>query len=496
VEYYDTVFALAESPLKKGMLWAGTDDGLVQLTLDDGGTWFNVTPRELPEWSMISIVEPSPHQAGAAYIAVGRHKLGDFKPYIYKTKDYGKSWQFITNGIAEGAYVYAVREDPVREGLLYAGTEVGVFFSLDDGGHWAPLELNLPTVPVHDLVIKGNDLVVATHGRSFWVLDDITPLRQMDANTASAEMFLYAPSPSYRLHNVPQWIGRRPLGENPPSGAVIDYYFRTAPKGEVTIQIFDPEGGLVRTLSSIEKKEFEQPPEWPEQFTEKKTIPASAGMQRCVWDLRYEDPVKVPGAFYTGTGPHGPLVLPGKYQVRLTAEGKTQTVTLEVLADSRVKVAPGDLEKQFELSRDVCREIDRMHAAVNQIRGLESQLQPLRKRFGEDPKLKPLLAAAGDLEGKLTQVEDELIQVNMKASELNLAFPNMLNEQFDSFAASVESADAVPTAQQLEVFKMLSGRLDEQIQAYDGILAKDLPAFEELAKSYNITLLYVPKGRR
>jgi photosystem II stability/assembly factor-like uncharacterized protein len=496
VEYYDTVFALAESPLKKGMLWAGTDDGLVQLTLDDGGTWSDVTPRQLPEWSMISIVEPSPHQVGSAYIAVDRHKLDDFKPYIYKTKDSGKSWQLITNGIPAEAYVHAVREDPVREGLLYAGTEIGVFFSLDDGDHWAPLQLNLPTSPIHDLVLKGNDLVVATHGRSFWVLDDVTPLRQMDVNQGSAEMILYTPEPAYRLHFPMQWIGRRPLGENPPAGAIIDYYFKTAPKGEVTLQILDAEGRPVRTLSSVEKKEFEQPPEWPEQFREKKTIPASAGLQRCVWDLRYDDPVQVPGAFYSGTGPRGSLALPGKYQVRLTAEGKTQSATLEVVEDPRVRVASGDLEKQFELSRDVSREIDRLHVAVNQIRDLKSQLKPLRARFEADPKLKTLLDADNELETKLARVEDELIQVHMKASELNLAFPNMLNEEFDSFAASVESDDAAPTAQQLEVFKMLSARLDEQLKAFDGILGTDLPAFEELAKRSNITLLYVPKGRR
>ena len=210
--------------MKRGLLWAGSDDGLVHLTTDDGKTWSNVTPKELPEWSMISIIEPSPHDAGAAFIAVDRHKLDDYRPYVYKTSDYGKSWSLIVNGIPDSAYVHAVREDPKRKGLLFAGTEIGVFFSMDNGGHWQPLQLNLPTAPIHDLVVKNDDLVAATHGRSFWVLDDITPLRQMDEKTASAGAFLFVPQTAIRLHYPDEVDSRRPVGANPPAGAIIDYY--------------------------------------------------------------------------------------------------------------------------------------------------------------------------------------------------------------------------------------------------------------------------------
>jgi photosystem II stability/assembly factor-like uncharacterized protein len=495
VEYYDTVFALAESPLKKGMLWAGTDDGLVQLTMDDGQNWSNVTPKQLPEWSMISIIEPSPQDAGTAYIAVDRHKLDDFRPFIYKTNDYGKSWTLIVNGIPEGAYVHAVREDPIRKGLLFAGTEVGVMYSLDDGGHWSPLQLNLPTTPIHDLVVKNNDLVVATHGRSFWVLDDITPLRQVGADMATAEMFLFVPQTAYRLLYPDEVESRGPVGQNPPPGAIIDYFFKAAPKGEVTLQIFDSRGKLVRSFSSLEKKEDEQPPEWPDQIKEVKVIPASAGLNRYVWNLRYGDPIKVPGAFYSGVGPRGPLALPGTYQVKLTAEGRTQSVTLSILEDPRVDVAAADLEKQFELSLAVYHSIDRMHEAINQIRDLRLQVQSLRKRFGDDPNLKPVFDSADDLDRKLSSVEGELIQVHMNASEANLAFPGMLNEQFDSFASSVESADAAPTQQQYEVFQVLKARLDDQLGKLDDIFNHDLPAFEQAAKQYNMPLLHVPKTR-
>jgi DNA-binding FrmR family transcriptional regulator len=493
VEYYDTVFGLAESPLKKGMLWAGTDDGLVHLTTDDGQNWTNVTPKQLPEWSMISIIEPSPHDAGSAFIAVDRHKLDDFRPYIYKAGDYGKSWSFIVNGIPGGAYVHAVREDPKRKGLLYAGTEIGVFFSLDEGEHWQPLQLNLPTTPIHDLVVKNDDLVVATHGRSFWVLDDITPLRQIDAKTASAEMFLFTPRQAQRLHYPDEVDRHLPVGENPPPGAIIDYYFKAEPKGEVRLQIFDSSGKLVRTLSNVGKKEDEQPPEWPDQIKEVKTIPASEGMSRCIWNLRYDDPVKVPGAFYSGVGPRGPLVLPGKYELRLTADGQTRSAPLEITADPRAKAAPGDLEKQFELARQVYQDVSRTHQAINRIRDLKSQIQSMRNRFQSDAKLKPVLDAADALEKKLAPVEEQLIQVNMKGSEANLAFANMLNEEFDSFAWSVESADAAPTQQQHEVFKMLNGRLEEQLRKLESILKTDLSAFGEVVKRYNVPLLYVPE---
>jgi hypothetical protein len=290
VEYFDTIFALAESPLQKGQLWAGTDDGLVWLTRDDGKTWTNVTPKALPEWSMVSIIDPSPHDAGTAYIAVDRHKLDDQKPYIYKTSDFGKTWTLIVNGIPQGSYVRAVREDPGRKGLLFAGTERGVYASFGDGSHWQPLQLNLPVSPIHDLVVQDNDLVVATHGRSFWILDDITPLRQLTPQIAQAPAILYKPQPAVRLH-YPEYVDRRrPVGENPPPGAVIDYYFATKPKEEVTLDILDAQGKLVRRLSSKEKKTFEQPPEWPDLEPPKTTIAAEAGMNRFPWDLRYESP--------------------------------------------------------------------------------------------------------------------------------------------------------------------------------------------------------------
>ncbi len=492
VEYYDTIFAIAESPVQRNMIWVGTDDGLLQLTTDGGQHWSNVTPKEMPE-ALVSIVEPSHFEAGAAYVAVDRHKFDDFRPMIYRTRDSGKTWIMIANGIPQGAYVHSVREDLKRKGLLFAGTELGVYFSLDDGGHWQPLKLNLPAVPIHDLNIHGDDLIVATHGRAFWVLDDITPLRQIEPGAAPAEVVLYKPQTALRLH-LPTDIDRRgPVGDDPPLGAIIDYYFNSAPKDEVKLEILDSSGKLVRSLSSREKKAPEQPPEWPDQVKEVTTIPAGAGMNRYAWNLRWEAPVPIPGAFYSDQGPQGPLVMPGHYTVKLTVGGQSQTQPLEIVMDPRVKnVKMEDLQKQYDLAVQVRDANQDDHQAVNQIRDMRGELKSLHARFASDSKLKPLLQQSEELDKKMAPVEERLIQVNMKGSEANLAFPNMLNEQLDSLSGIVQAGDGAPTQQQYEVFKMLRSQLDQQLAAWKQILSTDVPAFNQLVKNSNVPVLYVP----
>jgi photosystem II stability/assembly factor-like uncharacterized protein len=490
VEYYDTVFALAESPVTKGTLWAGTDDGLVHVSTDDGQHWMNVSPKA-PEWSLISIIDPSPHDGSSAYLAVDRHRLDDFKPYIFKTKDLGKTWTAITTGIPEGAYVRAVREDPKRKGLLYAGTETGVFFSLDDGAHWQPLQLNLPVSPIHDLLIKDDDLVVATHGRSFWVLDNVTPLRQLNAQAAQGDIILYQPQVALRLHYSEEFDRRQPVGDNPPAGAMIDYYFKSAPKDEVTLDILDAQGKLVRHLSSKEKKENEQPPEWPDRVQAPKTIPANEGMNRFAWDLRCDDPIQTPGAFYGGNGPKGPLVLPGDYQVKMTVAGKSQTVPLHVAIDPRTKGQEEELQKQFALSKQVNDRISQLHQSINEIRDLKAQIKSLHTRFGDEQRVKAALAAADDMERKMSDVEQKLIQVSTKSSEGTLAFPTVLNEKFDTFSHVIDASDREPTKPQLEVFASLSKELDEQLQKWTQIKQDDLAKVSALIKQADLPALSI-----
>ena len=365
-----------------------------------------VTPN-MPEWSCVSMIEPSRFDAGVAYVAVDRHRLDDFKPYIFKTSDTGRNWTAITNGIPDGAYVRAVREDPKRRGLLYAGTELGVYVSFDDGAHWQSLQLNLPISPIHDLVVKDDDLVVATHGRSFWVLDDLTPLRQVNDQVAQADMKLYEPQTAVRLHYPEEVDTRQAAGTNPPPGAIIDYYFKDAPKGEVTLEILDAQG-------KADPASLEQGEEGGRATTgmarpgaAAKTIPAKEGMNRFAWDLRYDDPVQTPGAFYDGSGPRGPLALPGNYQVRLTANGKSQTAPLRLAIDPRLKGAEEGMRKSFELSVTVNERFSQLHQAINEIRETKSQIESLHKRFADNERLKPALASADEMEKKMSAVRGE-----------------------------------------------------------------------------------------
>jgi len=490
VEYYDTVFALAESPKKQGTIWAGTDDGLVHLTTDEGAHWANVSPKA-PEWSTVSLIDPSPHDAAVAYVVFDRHKLDDFKPYIFKTGDSGKTWTAITNGIPEGAYVHAVREDPKKRGLLYAGTETGMYVSFDDGGHWQPLQLNLPVTPIHDLVVKEDDLVVATHGRSFWVLDDITPLRQVTPQSAQMDALLYQPETALRLHYPTEADKRQPVGDNPPAGAIIDYYLKVAAKDEVTLDIIDAQGKVVRHLSNKEKKKNDQPPEWPDQIETPRTIPAAEGMSRFAWDLHYDDPIETPGAFYYGEGPRGPLALPGEYQVKMTAGGKTQTVPLHLVLDPRIKEAEPLMPKQFELSAKVADRIGELHQAINEIRNVKTQIDGLHKRFGDDDRLKAALAAADELKKKMVAVEEQLIQVNMKGSEGNLAFPNMLNEAFYSFSRTIEYADYGPTQPEFDVFKQLDTRLGGELKKWAQLKTEEVPKIAALIRQVELPAISV-----
>src|SRR5207253_4363262 len=298
-----------------------------------------------------------------------------------------------------------------------------------------------------------------------------------------------------RLHNPEEIDKRQPAGDNPPMGAMIDYYFKSTPKDEVTLDILDGQGRVVRHLSSKEKKESEQPPEWPDRVERVKTIPAKEGMNRFPWDLRHDDPIQIPGGFYRGEGPRGMRALPGDYQVKLTANGKTQTAPLHLAIDPRTKDHETELPKQFELSTQVSERISELHQAVNEIRDVKSQIKALHTKFGDDPKVKAALDAADAMEHKMSDVEQQLIQVSMKGSEGNLAFPNMLNEAFDTFSRSIDTGDREPTKPQLEVFALLSGRLDEQLKKWNAIKQDDLPKVSELIKQADLPAMMIKERK-
>ena len=488
VEYYDTVFTLAESPVEKGLIWAGTDDGLIHITRDSGQHWTNVTPKEFGEWSLVSIIDASPHAAGAAYVAVDRHKLDDYRPYIFKTSDFGKTWTKITAGIPDGTYAHAVREDPKRKGLLFAGTETGIYVSFDDGARWQSLRLNLPMTPIHDLLIKENDLAVATHGRSFWILDDITPLREMTAATAGEDAHLFQPATALRLPGPGFFLVTGiPVGSNPASGVMIHYSLKTAPKEMIALEVMDSKGKLVRKLSSKKTEAGkEEEEEFPQPAGPGSVLPAEAGLNRFVWDMKGEAPVTVPGAVTWGGRPSGVRVPPGTYQLKLTVAGKAYTASVELRKDPRVAASQADLEKQAELATKIRDRASAGHEAVNQIRSVRTQLQALKKRLAADAGAKPVVEAGDALIQKMNAIEEKIVQPKSKSNEDPLNFPIQAADQLVALQSSVESADAAPTAQSYTVFEELSGRLETQLEAWRTLQGKELAALNEMIRKNNV----------
>jgi photosystem II stability/assembly factor-like uncharacterized protein len=487
VEYYDVVFTLAESPKQEGVLWAGTDDGWIQLTRDGGKNWSNVTPKEVPEWSAISLIDASPFDAGTAYVGVDAHKLDNFHPYIFKTSDFGKSWTKLVGGLPDNSFVHVVREDPKKKGLLYAGTETGIWVSFNDGAHWQPLQLNLPTTPIHDLIVHNDDLIVATHGRSFWVLDSLGPLRQASAAIAGGPAHLFTPDLAYRTrigHRDPR---RYPIGENPPDGAIVYYWLNEAPKEPAKLEFLDAQGKVIRSFSSEQKNkpeetEFEEEPEVEH-------IPAAAGMNRFAWDLRYEPPVKIPKAIYDNGRPAGPLGLPGTYQVRLTVAGKSYTASLEVKMDPRVTTSAEDLRKQFDFLLKLRDRQDEMNRTILAVRDLRGQLQSVERHLASHDDAKSVVSSAADLRKRTSALEEELIQVNATAQEDEANYPTKLNSKLGYLNGAADSADTAPTEAELAVFAKLDQELEAQLTKWRDIVAKDIPALNDSMRKANVPLI-------
>jgi photosystem II stability/assembly factor-like uncharacterized protein len=536
VEVYDTIFSVVESPVQKDLIWAGTDDGLVQLTRDGGGHWENVTPKAMPDWGTVSMIEASSRDAGTAYLAVERHKSDDFAPYVFKTTDFGKSWTKLVAGLPANNYVHAVRVDPRRSNLLFAGTEQGVYISFDDGARWQPLQLNLPPAPVNDLVIKNTDLVVATHGRSFWVLDDITPLEQYEDSIPQHEAHLFTPGPaSHTVFRGSFFAPTGSVGKNPPAGAIINYWLKTslkksdsakakasstgaegaAVKGEaspatsasetektdkdkdkdeapkITLEILDSSGKVIRKYPKKEEPGDEGEEDFFSRRGNTGSLPADAGLNRFVWDLRYEEATKVPHAPLWGGSTDGPQALPGTYQARLTVLGKSYTAPLEIKADPRLKITQEDLTRQFDLLLKIRDKVTETDNTIIQIRDLREQIKAINARLKSDPRAKAIADAGKDLDTKMTEVEEALIQTKAKSGQDVLNFPVRLNNHLVALSGVVGSADSAPTKQSYEVFDMLSKAVDEQLAKWKAIVSTDVAAYNNLMKQQEVPAVMV-----
>ena len=398
------IYTIGPSYVQAGEIWAGTDDGQIQLTQDEGKTWENVTPPELTPWSKVTHIEASHSDAGTAYAAVDRHRLDDYQAYLYRTRDFGKSWQRISDGIPEGSFLNCVREDPARKGLLYACTEKGAYVSLNDGDDWESLQLNLPVTSVRDLVVHESDLVIATFGRSFWILDNVTPLRQMDAHVAAADAWLFRPEAAIRMRTGSDQGTPVPMDEflaaNPPEGAVLDYYLKERASAPIQLEIFDSEGNLVRRFASDDVLHKTNPNDVPIQMEwvrDPKPLLAEAGMHRFVWDLRYAMPKGMRRSFW---GPAGPLAAPGNYTVKLTTKGKSSTQPLTIRLDPRVKTPQDALTRQFGLASKLAARLGEVSMGVQQIGDLRKQIDARKKDASGNSEL---LTALQELEKKVEE---------------------------------------------------------------------------------------------
>ena len=484
------VYAIAPSPLEEGRIWCGTDDGLVWVTRDGGKNWENVTPRELTAWSKVGILEASHFDPSTAYAAIDRHRLDDLSPHILRTRDGGKTWTEIVAGIPAGGYVNVVREDPGRRGLLYAGTETGVFVSFDDGDRWQSLQQNLPNCSIRDIAIARGDLVAATHGRSFWVLDDVSLLSQLDGKLARSDGWLFAPRETVRLHPAP-FQGTpepkdEPAGDNPPSGAILDYWLKSKAQKRLTIEIRDARGGLVRRFSSDDKpkrpdlQKIQITPDWVPVY---EPPPSAAGMHRFVWNLRYDVPKELAGgSAFADTSVWAP---PGNYSVRLVVDGRTWTQPLTVSRDPRIPASDADLAAQFELARRVESERLRVAGALAQAATVRSRLAEARGRASGDSaaaldafsrKIDSVAGPAGDLKPDEFYGTVEVPEGTLKHLSISLLH----------FAVTVESADAAPTPDVLIGFQKRREAIERAHAVWRELLQKDVVAIDAILKSLRV----------
>ncbi len=493
-EYYDLIFTIAPSPKQAGEIWVGTDDGLVQLTRNGGKSWRNVTPPTLPAWSNISLIDASPFDPASAYVAVNRYKNGDKEPLIFITHDYGRTWTENVDGLPKVGPVRVVREDPVRRGLLYCGTERGVYVSFNDGGHWQPLQLNLPHVPVRDLAIQDGELVAATHGRSFWILDDLSPLRQIHVGMAAQAAILYRPETAYQMH-LPSFHVRPGMaaGQNPPSGAVLDYYLKAAPKTPISLDIYNAQGRLVRQFTSVKHK-LPPPPKdyYAHRAGPPPALPAKAGMNRFVWDLRGPKPKEILNAIYDEGNSIGVSVVPGRYTIALTADGHTYRQPLVVRPDPRHPVSGAALAAQHRLMEQLRAGVKADHDAVFGLQALHQELTALIAHLANGPKAAPVKAAAARLDAKVLALENRFYQTKASASEEMLNYPIELNSQLGYLENAVDSGEDAPTAQQQAYAKVLLGKLQHALARWEALRTRDLAAMNRRMKAAHIPPLFVP----
>lgn len=447
VEYYSTIFAATESPVQQGILWAGSDDGLVHVSKDNGKTWENVTPKDLPEWTQVNSMEGHPFEAGGLYFAATAYKNGDFAPYLFKTTDYGKTWTKIVNGINAQHFTRVVRADPVKKGILYAGTETGMYISFNDGADWKPFQLNLPIVPITDLAIKQNNLIAATQGRSFWIIDDLTVIHQLNDQIAAKPFHLYKPQDSYRIDGVKR--ESKTAGTNRPGGVLVYFHLKDSAREELRIEFLDKAGNLIREFSS--------------KGIEKDTLKYKLGANEFNWNLRVPEAKGFEGMIMWSGPLRGPKVVPGEYIVKLTVDGKSEQQSFKVLPDLRYEASQEDLQAQYDFLLQVRDKLTETHEAIISIRQYRDKLNALAsEKPGQKRRIEPVVKS-------ITAIEQELYQTQNRSGQDPLNFPIRLNNKLAHLNVIVGTGEWRPTDGAEAVRVEITRQIDVQLAKFRDI---------------------------
>ena len=487
VEYYCTIFAAQESPLKEGLIWVGSDDGLIHVTQDGGKNWTNVTPKGMPEWMMINSIEPSAFDAGTCYVAGTKYKTGDFTPYLYKTTDYGKSWKLITNGIDNEHFTRVLREDPKRKGLLYAGTETGMYISFNDGKDWQKFQLNLPIVPITDVTIKHDNLIVATQGRSLWVLDDLTVIHQLYDSDLNHNV-LFQPKDSYRMKGG-QRKASKTVGQNHPNGVITYFNLKDLKDSdEVSLTYLDKNDEVIKTFSNKAKEK-------------KNKLKVKKGTNSFVWNMKYNGAEKLKGMILWWVNLDGPRAVPGEYKVRLKVEDSSKvnpfemTKSFNILQDPRAESTIADMQKQFEFVKDVNETVDKAHKSIKNIRTINKQLKAFQKQYKDNEEIIDLLEKAKTLETQLGDIEKALYQTKNRSPQDPLNFPIKLTNKIGHLNALVSLDDFAPTAQDVAVKDELTGKINDQLDAFNNLLSYEVKAFNTAFNEKGLSFLFVEEEK-